>query len=112
MPSWTAQFHLVQMVSTRMTGAPCFLVVAALVIVVCYGHSHAQQDFDRESYYRAVEYCRGNVSRPMALSPDGQVLCFDGDVADDLDVSPARGLKENGLFVVRSRGGNPKTAVA
>jgi hypothetical protein len=88
------------------------LVVLTLGLVHCSGYSRAQQDFDRERYYRAVEYCRGNVSRPMALSPDGQILCFDGDVEDDLDVSPARGLKENGLFVVRSPGGNPDTAVA
>ena len=52
------------------------------------------------------------LSRLMALSPDGQVLCFDGVVADDLDMSPARGLKENGLFVVRSPGGTANTAVA
>jgi hypothetical protein len=76
-------------------------------MVLCSGHGRAEQDSDKESYYRAVEYCRGNVSRPMALSPDREVLCFDGD----LDVSPARGLKKNGLFVVRSLGGYSSPAV-
>lgn len=92
--------------------ARCFSIVVVLGLVLCSGRSRAEQGSDRESYYRAVEYCRGDVSRPMALSPDGQVLCFDGDVADDLDVSPARGLKESGLFVVRSVGGNSNSAVA
>ena len=88
------------------------LVVVILGIVLFSGQSHAQQEFDRERYYRAVEYCRGNVSRPMALSPDGQVLCFDGFIEADLDISLARKLKENGLFVVRSNGGSSLTAVA
>lgn len=90
----------------------CSLVVAIFGLVLCSDFSCAQQDFDQESYYRAVEYCRGDVPRPMALSPDRQVLCFDGLVADELDLSPAKSLKQNGLFVVRSRGGIPNTAVA
>lgn len=92
--------------------ARSFLLAATLGLFLYSSHSRAQQDSDRERYYHAVEYCRGNVSRPMALSPDGQVLCYDGRVTDDLDVSAARGLKEHGLFVVRSSGGNPEIAVA
>jgi hypothetical protein len=61
---------------------------------------------DREAYYQAVAYCRGDVPRPMSVSPDGAVLCFDGRISRHLDVSQAKGLKEGGLFVVRSRGGN------
>jgi hypothetical protein len=75
------------------------LVVAAFAVVLCSGHARAQSDFDRERYHRAVEYCRGSVSRPMALSPDRQILCLDGDVEKDLNVSPAWSLEENGLFV-------------
>lgn len=90
----------------------CFLVGAALGLVLCPSHARAKQDSDRESYHRALEYCRGDVSRPMAPSPDGQILCFDGRVTDDLGVSAAKGLKEHGLFVVRSRGGDPEVAVA
>jgi len=67
--------------------------------------------FDRERYYHAVEYCRGEVARPIALSADGQIL-FDGAVPAYLDVSRAKDLKENGLFVVRSPGGNSGSAVA
>ncbi|MBA7464886.1 hypothetical protein ES703_76057 [subsurface metagenome] len=99
------------MMSMEMFKVWSFLVVVTLGLLVCSSHGRAQQDFDRERYYRAVEYCRGDVLRPLALSPDGQVLCFDGEVAGDLDVSPARGLKENGLFVVRSPGGSSATAV-
>lgn len=57
----------------------CFLLVVAIAgLVICSGSSRAQPAVDRESYYPAVEYCRGDVPRPMALSPDGWVLCFDG----------------------------------
>ena len=87
------------------------LVVATLGLVLCSGHSRAQQGHDRESYYRAVEYCRSHVSQPMALSPDKQVLCFDGAIARDMDVSLARSLNEEGLFVVRSSGGNEAPAI-
>src|ERR1700722_10134474 len=88
-------------------------VLLSLLLVICSKDGRAQQSaFDRESYYRAVEYCRGNVSHPMALSPDGQVLCFDGILAPGLDVSRARDLKEDGLFVVRSPGGNVMSAIA
>lgn len=96
----------------KMIRAGSLLVVWTLELVLCSGRSRADQDLGRERYYHAVEYCRGNVSRPMALSPDGKILCFGGEVTDDLDVSPARGLKEHGLFVVSSRGGNPDIAVA
>lgn len=72
----------------------------------------AQQDFDRERYYRAVEYCRGDVSRPMALSDDRKILCFDGVIAGDLNASLVADLAEQGLFVVRSSGGVGATAIA
>lgn len=89
-----------------------FLVVATVGLVLWPGHSRAQQDSDRDSYYRAVKYCRGDVSRPLALSSDGQVLCFDGVISDNLDTSPATRLKDNGLLVVRSAGGSSGTAMA
>ena len=90
----------------------CFSVVAIFMLAHCSGQARAQQDFDRESYYRAVEYCRGDVSRPLALSPDGLILCFNGFIGAELDISLARKLKEDGLFVVRSNGGSSLTAVA
>lgn len=89
-----------------------FLAVALIGLVVGSGSIRAQPAVDRERYYRAVEHCRGDVPRPMALSPDGQILCFDGVVPGEMDLSTARNLKEDGLFVARSRGGIPQTAVA
>src|SRR6266478_430120 len=73
--------------------------------------SRAQQpDFD--VYARAVEYCRGSVKRPMALDLDKRVLCFDGDLLEEQDTSLAKSLGEKGLFVVRSFGGESRTAMA
>ena len=87
------------------------LVVATAGLVLCSGSGRAQQDIDRQSYYRAVEYCRGDVPRPMALSPDRQILCFDGTASKDMDVSLAQRLNEGGLFVVRSSAGNAAPAM-
>src|SRR5205823_4348638 len=67
-----------------------------LGLVLRSSDGRAQQDFDRESYYSAVEYCRGDVSRPMAFSPDQKILCFDGPIAGDLAISFVAGLEENG----------------
>lgn len=88
-----------------------FLVGGIFGLVLCAGPACAQQDLDRERYHRAVEYCRGTAWRPIALSPDRQILCFDGILAKDMHVSLA-GLNEGGLFVVRSAGGNQGPAVA
>jgi hypothetical protein len=88
------------------------LVFLTLGLVLNSGDGRAQQDLDRESYYSAVEYCRGDVSRPMALSPDQKILCFDGPIAGDLATSFVAGLEENGLFVVRSFDGVGATAIA
>ena len=69
------------------------------------------EDLDFSSYSRAVEFCRGNVKRPMALDFDKRVLCFDGVISPDLDVSLANDLTDGGLFVVRSLGGDRTVAV-
>jgi hypothetical protein len=63
-------------------------------------------------YERAVEYCRGSVTRPIALSDDKSMLCFDGWITPNLDISLVDNLKENGLFVVRSFGGSAETGIA
>jgi hypothetical protein len=76
---------------------------------------HAQEStFDPKSYYGAVDYCRHQAlpGRSMHLSAGKQVLCFDGVVSRDMDVSLANDLKNDGLFVVRSPGGNQAPAVA
>lgn len=83
------------------------LVPLILLLVCCAEELRAQEAAtDRERYYRAVQYCRGDVPRPIALSADGQILCFDGPVPTNLDMSVAKDIKENGLFVARSPGGD------
>ena len=67
---------------------------------------------DKAAYARAVEYCRGSVTRPIALSDDKRTLCFDGWITPNQDISLVEGLAENGLFIVRSFGGAIATAIA
>jgi hypothetical protein len=103
-------------------GSPrCFLLRAinftalCALAFVCWGSeiSRAQEaDSEKAVYARAVEYCRGDVKRPMALDLDKRVLCFDGTILPGQDVSLAKGLEEGGLFVVRSFGGDAITAIA
>jgi hypothetical protein len=47
----------------------------------------------------------------MVLSPDKQILCFSGEVTPNLDLSLAKGLEQDGLFVARSPGGNGASAI-
>ncbi|MDR5115706.1 hypothetical protein RHO72_25855, partial [Salmonella enterica subsp. enterica serovar Typhimurium] len=47
----------------------------------------------------------------MTVDLDGRVLCFDGEITRDLDVSPLGRLSPTGTFVVRSRGGDPFVAM-
>jgi hypothetical protein len=89
-----------------------FAVVALLVLLGPNVSCAEEQASDSEIYHRAVDYCRGPVPRPMALGLDQRLLCFDGWVDEGIDLSPARDLKEFGLFVVRSLGGNDAAAVA
>ena len=81
------------------------------VALVCWGleTSHAQPP-EFGVYARAVEFCRGQVKRPMALDLDRRVLCFDGPILAASDFSLASALEPNGLFVVRSPGGEAPTA--
>jgi hypothetical protein len=93
--------------SFLVSGARLLLTMLNILLVFCSTHGRAEPSaIDRENYYRAVEYCRGSVPRPIAISSDGTMLCFDGRVSRYLDVSQAKDLKQDGLFVVRSRGGN------
>jgi hypothetical protein len=90
------------------------LALLGLLLAALPGAGHSEQDSsDRECYYRAVDYCRGAHVFPgsLLLSPDKQVLCFDGPIARDMDMSAAKDLGENGLFVVHSPGGYPGPAM-
>jgi hypothetical protein len=88
-----------------------FATLCALA-AVCWGSdiSLAQQP-DFGVYARAVEYCRGHVKRPMSLDLDKRVLCFDGDVLEEQDISLAKAMADKGLFVVRSFGGEARVAL-
>ena len=90
-----------------------FVVAAAALLFssLSLRAARAQQP-DFSEYHRAADYCRGNVARPMALSPDKRVLCFDGGISREQDYSVVRSLDEDGFFVVRSYGGDGKAAIA
>ncbi len=86
---------------------------ALLLVVLCLGTGRCEEsDVDWAAYARAVEFCRGGVARPMSLSSDKKILCFDGRINSGQDVSLANDLADEGLFVVRSFGGHVATAIA
>lgn len=83
------------------------------VLFLCSSRACAQgQAVDKENYYRAVEFCRGAVARPIALNADQTIACFDGKIDKKTDRALVEDLKEGGLFVVRSTGGDIASAVA
>lgn len=93
-----------------MSGAlRCFVLLMSGLI--CADGAHAEKSPDPALYHRAVEYCRGDVARPMALNPDRSILCFDGEIGD-LNGSSVTDLEEGGLFVVRSLFGAGVSALA
>jgi hypothetical protein len=84
-----------------------FAAFCALALA-CWGTeiSRAEvSDAEKAGYADAVAYCRDDVARPMALSDDKRILCYDGVIFPALDISLAKDLKDGGLFVVRSVGG-------
>jgi hypothetical protein len=89
-------------------------VVLICLLVVCQGQARAEgATVDRDAYYRAVDFCRRNLwTQKTLLSPDKQVLCFSAELVQDMDVSFANDLNENGIFAVRSPGGYAKPAIA
>ncbi len=89
----------------------CFVLLMSGLI--CVADVRADQDLDAARYHRAVEYCRGDVVRPMMLSPDGNILCMDGVImALQTDPRYIEALPEGGLFVVRSAEGDGAMALA
>jgi hypothetical protein len=85
---------------------------ALFFLMLHFGVAHSQELTLENAANKAVEYCRGEVARPMALGWDGRILCFDGLITTDQDISPVKGLANHGLFVVRSPGGSIATAIA
>lgn len=47
----------------------------------------------------------------MVLSPDKKILCFNGEIGANVDLSLANELEKDGFFVVRSPGGRTKSAM-
>jgi len=89
------------------------LALALLLGALFTAKSNAQTgEADWRFYHLAVEYCRGPLPRPMASGPDRRIVCFDGWIDDGMDLSAVSDLHDNGLFVVRSFGGNGATAMA
>ncbi|WP_431204332.1 hypothetical protein ACQ86E_04220 [Bradyrhizobium betae] len=63
--------------------------LAFLGLSICIGgHRAAAQDTDFAPYARAADY-RGDLARPIALSQDKRILCLDGSIVSDLNVSAA-----------------------
>lgn len=92
------------------------IVSVAVCVMLGGGAARAQENESRkEDYYRAVRYCRESSFvgiEKMKLSPDKQILCFDGAVGSSANLALAKNLTEGGLFVVRSTGGLAGTAIA
>lgn len=88
-------------------------ILFCIALLVSWRAANAEQSIPENfPYESAVEYCRGSVARPIALSDDKSIACFNGGIAHDLDISLLEGLRENGRFVVRSSGGDIEKAIA
>jgi hypothetical protein len=57
----------------------------------------------------ARDYC-ASTQHSILLNANRTVLCFDGVIDEDLDVGIFNNLKEHGLFVIRSPGGDRDVA--
>lgn len=98
------------MVALQLLKTSCFLIFA--VLLNPKGIYAEEKVFDRESFYRAVDHCRGAAPQPMALNADRSILCLDGQIEKGLDVASITNLREGGLFVVRSSGGDIASTIA
>jgi hypothetical protein len=58
----------------------------------------------------AVAYCR-TYPKTVKLKDDQTILCFDGPILKEQDDALFRQLSRQGLFVVRSKGGNAVAAI-
>jgi hypothetical protein len=58
----------------------------------------------------AVSYCRART-RDIPWNDERTILCFNGPILADLDLTPILNLNNSGLFVVRGEGGDVVTAM-
>ncbi|WP_315777039.1 MULTISPECIES: hypothetical protein [unclassified Bradyrhizobium] len=84
-------------------GAKAALVALALTMRM---NAPRAEEIDFGPYRAAAQYCAGEFPLRLALSPDRRILCFDGLVHRDQDLSLVNRLQPGGLFVVRSQGGD------
>ncbi|WP_139017373.1 hypothetical protein [Bradyrhizobium sp. STM 3809] len=91
-----------------LAGFPRWGAKVALVMLAFTMRMNAlrAEEVDFGAYHAAADYCGGEVARPLALSPDRRILCFDGLVRPDQNLSLVNELQAGGMFVVRSHGGD------
>src|SRR6266851_5291687 len=78
----------------------------ALLIVSLAQETRAESD----QVWKALADCRWQPSA-IVLNHNDTVLCFDGPIESNLDLSVFRNLKAGGYVVMRSPGGNARTAM-
>ncbi|WP_257168585.1 hypothetical protein [Bradyrhizobium sp. SRS-191] len=97
---------------TRFISRGLFAGLALLVLVIPQRLAAQQVGLDPEAYHRAVDYCRGDVPQPTAISPDRTIVCFADTSGIDPDLSVVSQIAQNGLFVVRGLGGKRDAAMS
>jgi hypothetical protein len=115
---WRLRYFIYDLSRAFILRAATVLALCAQ-LVVCFGSEVARcqelghkLSVDWADYASAAEFCRGDVERPMSLSPDKRILCYDGWIGVGQDISLAKGLADEGSFVVRSFGGSVVSAMA
>lgn len=86
-------------------------MLLCLLFIISGGSKSVAQETDFTPYARAADFCRSDIARPIALSPDKRVLCLDGVITSDLNLVVAMDLTNRGIAVVRSAGGDRDRAI-
>jgi hypothetical protein len=107
---------------------PSTVVLITLILLMSASGALSAQTLE-ETVASAVAFCRGyprlqvrgytdidyRTPQPGGYSfhikDDKTVLCYDGAIFDNQDISVMNDLVEGGIFVVRSSGGMPNTAI-
>jgi hypothetical protein len=85
-------------------------VCAWAVLLMSCSPAVAVTEAERSAYAAAVEYCRSKAGQ-LVLNEEKSIFCFDGEVPPERDASSLSTLNDEGLFVVRSPGGDGTNAV-
>src|SRR6266853_1672428 len=94
-------------------------VLGASVLLVFSSHVGLGTAQISEGLIRSsVDSCSGYPPAPRSepslslhISDDKTILCYDGGIYADQDVSVIYELSSGGIFVIRSRGGIPTSAI-